>query len=229
MISLPSSRRCLIARIRAVLVWLVLIGSVTHSPVLAEGALESDTTGWERSFDGIVSVELNSMPHFLAFQECALRPVDSIVVRVRKTSSQQILRGVNLQTLEGSQLYEQFWYHDGRPLAMRREKKLSNLQIRNGEQLAIYVYSADPSLCLACASAIGNCVLRLALEISNSGAIVAAAMMPVQCLDSVADSLRRFNFAPIDASTPHSNKLLTLRLVSYDGRQERYLYHISRP
>lgn len=229
MISLPFSRRCLIARIRAAFFWLILTGSVAHPAVMAEGALDSDTTGWERSFDGIVSVEMNSMPHFLAFQECSLRPLQSIVVRVRKTSSPQLLRGIKPPGLEGSTIYEQFWYHDGKPLGMRRAKKLSNLRIHDGDQLAIYVYSPDPALCPACASAIGNCVLRLALEIGNSGAIVAAAMMPVQCLDSVADSLRRFNFAPIDASTPHSNKLLTLRLVSYDGRQERYLYHISRP
>ncbi len=176
-----------------------------------------------QQYNWIVFVDAGTLKNYMSYSGSKLNPVDQFVVTYRQTASQFILRGVSAPVFAPVK-YEEFWYHTGAAIGLRR---YNELPVPKDLQGALYFRAAQEDKVLEHPLSAANLVTRLLLEIHLNNSIVAAVLVPDDAFDQVAGDLEHFNFLPVKQSVVGGSKSLSFRLESYPLQKVTTFYYAS--
>jgi hypothetical protein len=205
-------------RIQTILVMAAFSLFVLAPNAISERADQTIESILTSQYDWIVSIDVSCSPQYLEFPTSSLTGLDLCSATFQESASKYALRGLTAPVLP-SCTYEQFWYHNGRSIGMRRQCKLPSRVDTHG---VLYFRSSANNGIFNQAQSVANCIAHLFLEAGLDKSAVAAAVVPDSAFDRVCDSLAAYGFYPVQPET--RRKHLTLRLLSYPKSVERFLY-----
>jgi hypothetical protein len=182
---------------------------------------DRDLEALTNQYDWLVYVNVDHFTHYLNYPTSSLTPVDRFTVVYRKTAAAFVLRSVQAPTFEPFK-YEEFWYHGGRAIGLRRYQDAPMPQNEQGAIFFRYPSQTDVSNYPA---ATANCAARLLMETLLKRSIVAAVIVPGDCFEQISDALRTLAFLPVQRGSGGNDQSLTLRLLSEPPGMERYFYY----
>jgi hypothetical protein len=159
----------------------------------------------ESQFDWGLYVDAQKLDHYLNYSGSRLHPLTHVEVYFR-----QFPKGT-------SALHEEFWYHEGKPLGLRRRTKL---KVVDGTIGAV-VIGALPNPDSVRAAA--NVVLRIVTEARVNHVTVSTVIIPDDSYGEIAQELQRYNFGKKMTSEEGQQFSITLHSASGD-RDEQYFY-----
>lgn len=208
--------RCRIAAAALVCITAVCL---LPAPVQAETADVTEQQQWRLAYDRIINVDITLLPNYMQYAGSGMYPVDRLIVSSQKTGASLAIRNLYVPTYAATK-YEEYWYHAAYPIGIRR---FTELPLFVDEQVAIYFHSNGMNEVRMHSQAVADCAVRLMLEIGLKRGIPAAVLVPEDCVDSVASAMESLGFARINNGVSGAT-LLTMKVLSYDGSSEQYMY-----
>lgn len=178
-----------------------------------------------RQYNWILYVDGSRIKNFMRYEGSGLDPVDQFAVTFQQTAAAYVVRGVEAPRFQPFH-YEEFWYHAGTPIGLRRRRDVPMPERLQG---AIYFRGIDNDA-INNSSAIADCAMRLAVESSAQGALVAAVVVPKDCFEQISSAFGKFGFYPaeqitFDASAGSGGT--SLRLVSNPPGEDRSFVYMQ--
>ena len=129
----------------------------------------------------ILTINVTRLDTFLNYKGSRLHPVTRLSIAYRHLRPS----GERSQPV----LYEDLWYHDGKPIGCKR---FNNLDIRGGDSILIHVLRTTDvfSETAAVANAIVRCMLDTTLKLSTAQSVIA----PSEMLRVLADAMGQYDF-----------------------------------
>ncbi len=192
-----------------------------HSTAAATEDNEFSLETLTRQYHWILYVDVERLNDYLKYPRSTLNPLDRFIVSYQQTAAAFILRETSSPSYTPFK-YEEFWYHDAKPIGFRRYK---DVPMPMHDQGAIFFrFPADSSGMFNSPEATANCAMRLLVEASVRRSIVAAIIVPQMFFERVSTALGNFGFYPVGASLAGQGAQSTVRLISYPKGLERYFY-----
>lgn len=139
----------------------------------------------------------------------------------QQTGSSFLIRGSQLPVYQRKN-YEEFWYHDGRPIGQRRS---CSAPTPADEQGVVILRTQKNEEQFSYSSA--NCLIRLFLEARLNQSTVAAIVVPQALFEKISTDFGQLNFLPVQPDTKASDGNLTFRLLSDPPGCERHFYYVD--
>jgi len=191
---------------------IVLIALLCPPPCLADINADLEDAGivdtyLQREFDWVMRVDIHDTD-YANYRKSQLRPLTEVAVSFRSFQ-----RGVSLSD-KPSELYEEFWYHQGTPVGMRRFRTLNIAPNHFGT----IVVGTVGDHCAAAA----NVVIRLLLDLALKNVATSVVLVPQDKYDQIAAELARNNFFPTVQG--NENPQINIHLRAYPSGKDRYYF-----
>jgi hypothetical protein len=178
-----------------------------------------ESVPYASEFDWVLVVEGHAIENFLNYPGSEINSMNKFTASFKETGAKFTLRGIQTPSYDCNK-YEEFWYHDGRPIGQRRA---CNVPTPATEQGAIILCAQPNQERFVRSSA--NCLIRLFLEARLNQSIVAAIVVPQNLFEPIASELAHLNFLEVQAGTKATDGNVTVRLVSNPSGYERHFYY----
>ena len=169
----------------------------------------------ERELDWAMFIELPGSNHYLNYAGSQLYPLTIMRINFRAFG-----RGTGAPG-DSAKIYEELWYHKGKPVGSRR---YSQLDIPTRHIGAIVVGAIDNKN--EQSQAVANALVRLVLDLQLKKISPAIVLVPNGSYDQIAEGLGRYNFVPdiLGLDGPQ----MSIHLRSYPQNKEHYFYYSKR-
>ncbi len=153
-------------------------------------------------FDWSMIVFVPDTKNYLDYVGSSLHPITKVCVNF------------NDHTTDGARgnSYEEFWYHNGEVLGMRRHKQIDVAPDSDGAVIICESRNTDSS---DASAAVTDALMRLVLDIQFRGALVSHFIIPETSYDGVTKALERYGFAVENPNSDSQFGSLSLRLRTY--------------
>ena len=176
-----------------------------------------------QQFNWFLFVDADTLKNYMSYPGSTLSPLDQYVVTYRQTTSQFVIRGIQAPILLPVK-YEEFWYHTGQAVGLRR---YNQLPVPKDLQGALFIRPAASSQVLEHPLSAANCITRLLLEVYLNQSLLAAVLVPESAFDQIAGDLEKYNFLPVRQGITAGMKTLSFRLESYPKGKETMFYYAA--
>ena len=168
----------------------------------------------EQQFDWGMFIDLQPVQHYLKYAGSKLAPLKRarIYFRVYPRSAGATAANTQLQN------YEEFWYHNGKPIGLRRRIALNLDKDKTG---IIVVGDLPPGTDSAVAST--NALIRLLLDLQFQSVPVSVVVVPDADYKAITANLEHYGFSTEMARSEGKQLSVHLRSSSSDHDDNYYL------
>lgn len=132
-----------------------------------------------RPYDWTVELETRHMQDYFKYTGCQIKDIDKVRVTYQHTPTAENPDPAKTQ-------YENFWYHDGKPLGMERQH---DYEISQGDGVSILVKHRNDEVTDEECKAAANAILRVTLDSYLNKNAVVNVRIPDSSFDRVRDAL----------------------------------------
>ncbi|MDZ4731732.1 MAG: hypothetical protein SH820_17520 [Xanthomonadales bacterium] len=206
-----ASRRC-VGPVNAKWLLLVLVGLalLCQLPCGAEFEPELSHSYLQTQFAWAMYIDSCEVNHYLNYPGSSLHPLTKVRIRYRYFPHDG--RPVNWP----AKTYDEFWYHDGKPVGLRRNAEI-NLN-KNDIGVIVIGQAADHFNSISSTS---DALVRLLVNLQLQRAVVGAVIVPPDQYDPLLANLERYGFSSTMKQVSGPQMKIHLRCDS--GSRETYL------
>lgn len=164
-----------------------------------------------REFDWSMFVELQDAPNYLDYRGSLLHPLSKVRVHLHTYPS------MNGTTSTTNSVYEEFWYHNGKPLGSRRVSELSITTNRLGA-IVIGPLDARPEQTTAAV----NATVRLIMDLQLKQIGTHVVFVPYERYDAVAGAFEHYRF--LRGNPASEGVQMSINLRSYPAGIDERLF-----
>lgn len=192
--------------LKRILLGLVLTLILPPAPAGADFKPNLKDAYIEREFEWAAYIHARNSNSFLNYPQSRLTPLTKVSVTFRD--------GVKSPT----KMYEEFWYHHGKPLGMRR---LNELTVKTDKVGAIVLGGPEDSA--DSTHALVNALMRLLLDTQLRHLSTSVVIIPKDQFDDITTALAEYNFRT-NEEPPTSGEQFSITLRSAPYGYERVLF-----
>lgn len=187
------------------------------SPVTAD-KIEPFSDNWfNRQFDWVVSLKLDTMDRFLKYPSSTMNPITRVAIDYRFTPN----RFSRKDRITDRQKYEELWYHDGKAVGCKRYQ---TLELSSSEQGCLYI-RPDPKVGDSIRE-LTNAIVRLVLDVYDKKSILASIIVPKDNFENFATALAQYHFFKLTMVYPGGpGNNMSIHVMSDPYGMERYYYY----
>lgn len=172
----------------------------------------------KREFDWAMYIDLQELPHYLAYQSSTLNPLTKAAINFKPFP-----RGHGVPAEDGNaRVYEELWYQKTVPLGSSRHFVLNLPKHESGIVVLRKIGSGQYRPQVA-----ANSALRLILDLHFKQLNANVLAVPLEAYDQVASCLEYYGFsrASKNLEAGMSGKQFSIRLQSFPDRKDEIYYY----
>ncbi len=167
----------------------------------------------EQQYDWAMYMDVHNLKSYLTYPTARLNPLTNLRVIYRP-----LARGIRAANAKKARVYEEFWYHEGMPVGLRRNHQL---EIASNKFGIIYVQPRDGENNHT--PAIANALVRIMVDLWLNNIVAGYVVVPYSQYDQMASELGRYGFFPHLRIAEGAQLSIHLR-SNPKGRDEFYFF-----
>jgi hypothetical protein len=165
----------------------------------------------KNEFGWALHLDAQPMNHYLNYSGSSLHPLTLV------RAYQKIFHPGSQPDVQMS-WYEDLWYHEGKPIGLRRENAL----VGTSEVHGVVVIGSPGTEQSAVRTALSNSAVRMIVDAQFKHFVVDSVMVPEKEFEAIKGDLGRYGF--VARSDVSEGEQVSLHLRSYNGVKDEYLY-----
>lgn len=190
----------------------IILTPVCQNPCSAEIDARLVDPYLPKNFSWAMFIEVRDSKPYLNYPGSRLNPLTQIRITANSFSQPG---GLSTNTAP-AQLYEEFWFHEERPIGLRRFRSLNAAPDSSG---AIFLGRAGNNPVAA-----AKVIVRLAVELDAQELVPSVVQVPLDRYDLIASTLARYSFFPDLANSEMEGPQFSIHMRSYPYGKDGYFY-----
>ena len=182
-------------------------------PMVSKAELNADLRDpyLEREYDWAMYLDTHDLKQYLTYPGSQLHPITVVRINFRALN-----RGARTRP-KSAAIFEDFWYHNGTPVGLRRYNQLNIAP----DLFGVIVIGADDDQ-PEHGTAVANALVRLLLDLQLKQIITSVVMVPSRKYDQLAGELGRYGFFPY--MRVMAGQQMSIHLRTYPRGKDQYYF-----